>query len=51
MGGNDDDVIIDSKKLYKNFIDLVANQKLSFIQQSQLKRDGTASGMNMKDDQ
>lgn len=51
IGGNDDDVIIDSKKLYKNFIDLVANQKLSFIQQSQLKRDGTASGMNMKDDQ
>jgi|APCry1669189534_1035231.scaffolds.fasta_scaffold33573_2 hypothetical protein len=31
IGGNDDDVIIDSKKLYKSFIDLVANQKLSFI--------------------
>lgn len=44
----DDDAIIDSKALYKNFLDLVEGKKLNIIQQSQARRDGTMS--HIKDD-
>ena len=42
----DDDAIIDSKALYKNFIELVKGQKLNIIQASQVKRDGMTSQIN-----
>ena len=44
----DDDAIIDSKALYKNFLDLVEGKKLNIIQQSQARRDGMQS--HIKDD-
>ncbi len=36
----EDDAIIDSKALYKNFLDLVESKKLKMIPQSQTRRDG-----------
>ena len=42
-------MIFDSKKLYKNFLDLVENQNLKIVPQSHAKREGMASQMN-KDD-
>lgn len=43
-----EDVIIDSKKLYKNFVDLVESQQLKFVSQSTAKRDGISN--QLKDD-
>ena len=39
-----DEAIIDSKALYKNFIDLVSTQKINIIQQSQAHRSGGVAG-------
>ena len=45
---NDDDAF-DAKTMYKNFMDLVANQKLNIVQQSQAKRDGVTSNIKQDD--
>jgi len=45
---NDDDAF-DAKTMYKNFMDLVANQKLNIVQQSQAKRDGITSNIKQDD--
>ena len=48
LNNMDDDDIIDPKALYKNFVDLVANDKLKIIR-NQVKRDGMGS-VNKQDD-
>ena len=45
----EDEMIFDSKKLYKNFMDMVDNNKIKFLLQSHAKREGMATQMN-KDD-
>ena len=46
---NVDDDAHDGKTMYKNFMDLVSNQKLNIVQQSQAKRDGMTSNLKTDD--
>jgi hypothetical protein len=49
-GGEEEDMIVDSKQLYMKFMDMVVKKQITIVHQSQAKKDGPGiSNNNNKD--
>ena len=49
-GGDDEDMIVDSKQLYMKFMDMVGKKQINIVHQSQAKKDGPTAPTNINRD-
>ena len=49
-GGEEDDVIVDSKQLYMKFMDMVGKKQINIVHQSQAKKDANIINNNKDND-
>lgn len=50
-GGDEDDVIVDSRQLYMKFMDMVGKKQINIVHQSQAKKDNQNMLNNNKDNE